>query len=131
MDILKCLCISTPFHPHGMCVWGDIPDEVWISLVKRAQLPPIPSLEGIASSCMVTGVVPATTPPTLKLGIRECNVLKQNGVNDSFLLNIPLFRFLFLFPPPPSGCTGEALYAVLGASHCDWLLLLWVTLPAL
>ena len=71
---------------------------------------------------MVTGVVPATTPPTLKLGIRECNVLKQNGVNDSFLLNIPLLRFLFL--SLLSGCTVEALYAVLGASRCDWLLLL-------
>ena len=94
MDILKCLCMSTPFHPHGTCVWGDIPDEVWISLVKRAQLPPVPLLESTASSCMVTGVVPATTPPTLKLGIIECNVLKQNGVNDSFLLNIPLLRFL-------------------------------------
>ena len=69
-------------------------DEVWISSVKRAQLPPIPSLEGTASSCVVTGVVPAITPPTLKLGIRKCNVLKQNGVNDSFLLNIPLPRFL-------------------------------------
>ena len=76
-------------------------DEVWILSVKRAQLPPIPSLEGTASSCMVTGVVPATTPPTLKLVIRECNVLKQNGVNDSFLLNIHLLRFPFLFPPPP------------------------------
>ena len=42
---------------------------------------------------MVTGVVPATTPPTLKLGIRECNVLKQNNVN--FLLNIPLFFVVF------------------------------------
>ena len=31
----------------------------------------------------------------------------------------------------PSGCTGEALYAGLGASRCDWLLLLWVTLPTL
>ena len=103
---------------------------MWISSIKRAQLPAIPSLEGTTSSCMVTGVVPATMPPMLKLGIRECNVLKQNGVNDSFLLNIPLFRFLllcFFF----SGCTGEALYAVLGASRCDWLLLLWVTLPAL
>ena len=49
---------------------------------------------------MVTGVVPATTPPTLKLGIRECNVLKQNGVNDSFLLNIPLLRFFFFVIPP-------------------------------
>ena len=78
---------------------------------------------------MVTGVVPAITPLTLKLGIRECNVLKQNGVNDSFLLNIPLLRFLLLFSF--SGCTREALYAILGASHCDWLLLLWVTLPAL
>ena len=72
---------------------------------------------------MVTGVVPATTPLTLKLGIIECNVLKQNGVNDSFLLNIPLLWFL-LFWSPPSGCTGEALYPVLGASRCDWLLLL-------
>ena len=78
---------------------------------------------------MVTRVVPATMPPTLKLGIRECNVLKQNGVNDSFLLNIPLLRFLFVLYL--SGCTREALYAVLGASRCDWLLLLWVTLPAL
>ena len=79
---------------------------------------------------MVTGVVPATTPPMLKLEIIECNVLKQNGVNDSFLLNIPLLRFLF-FLSLPSGCTGEALYAVLGASRCDWLLLLWIMLPAL
>ena len=45
---------------------------------------------------MVTGVVLATTPPTLKLGIGECNVLKQNNVNDSFLLNIPLFFVVFL-----------------------------------
>ena len=51
-------------------------DDVWISSVERAQLPPIPLLEGTTSSCMVTGVVPATTPPTRKLGIRECNVLK-------------------------------------------------------
>ena len=79
---------------------------------------------------MVTGVVPATTPLTLKLGIIECNVLKQNGVNDSFLLNIPLLRFLFLLCPP-NGYTGEALYADLGASRCDWLLLLWVTLLTL
>ena len=49
---------------------------------------------------MVIGVVPATTPPTLKLGIIECNVLKQNGVNDSFLLNIPLLRFLLFFGVP-------------------------------
>ena len=112
-----------------MYVDKDI-DEAWISSVKRAQLPPIPLLESTASSCMVTGVVPATTPPTLKLGIIECNILKQNGVNDSFLLNIPLLWFL-LFWCPPSGCTGEALYAVLGASRCDWLLLPWVMLPAL
>ena len=52
-------------------------DEVWISSVKRAQLPPIPLLESAASSRMITGVVPATTPPTLKLGIIECNVLKK------------------------------------------------------
>ena len=113
-----------------MCILLVDSDNVWISSVERAQLPPIPLLEGTASSCMVTGVVPATTPPTLKLGIRECNVLKQNGVNDSFLLNIHLLPFL-LFWCPPSGCTGEALYAVLGASRCDWFLLLWVTLPAL
>ena len=77
-----------------MCILLVDSDNVWISSVERAQLPPILSLEGTASSCMITGVVPATTPPTLKLGIRECNVLKQNGVNDSFLLNIPLLRFL-------------------------------------
>ena len=93
-------------------------------------MPQIPLLESVASSCMVTGVVPATTPSTLKLGIIECNVLKQNGMNDSFLLNIPLLWFL-LFWSPPSGCIGEALYPILGASCCDWLLLLWVTLPAL
>ena len=58
-------------------------------------MPPIPSFEGTTSSCMVTGVVPTTTPPMLKLGIRECNVLKQNNVNDSFLLNIPLFFVVF------------------------------------
>ena len=46
---------------------------------------------------MVTGVVLATMPPTLKLGIRECNVLKENSVNDFFLLNILLLWFLFLF----------------------------------
>ena len=51
-------------------------DDVRILSVERAQLPLIPSLEGTTSSCMVTGVVPATTPPTLKLEIRECNVLK-------------------------------------------------------
>ena len=54
----------------------NMPDDVWISSVERAQLPPIPSLEDTTSSCMVTGVVPATIPPTLKLGITECNVLK-------------------------------------------------------
>ena len=32
---------------------------------------------------------------------------------------------------PLGGCTREALYIVLGASHCDWHLLLWVTLPSL
>ena len=31
----------------------------------------------------------------------------------------------------PRGCTGEALYIVLGASRCDWHLFLWVTLSAL
>ena len=71
------------------------PNDAWISSVERAQLPPIPSLEGTTSSCMVTDVVPATTPLTLKLGIRKCNVLKQNNVNDSFLLNIPLFFVVF------------------------------------
>ena len=60
-------------------VTNDV-DEVWISSVKRAQLPPIPLLESAASSCMITGVVPATTPPTLKLGIIECNVLKKKMV---------------------------------------------------
>ena len=25
MDMLKCLCMCTPFHPHVTCVWGDIP----------------------------------------------------------------------------------------------------------
>ena len=93
---------------------------------KRAQLPPIPLLKDTTSSCMVTGVVPATTPSTLKLGIIECIVLKQNGMNDSFLLNI-----LLLFFSLSSGCIGEALYADLGASRCDWLLLLWVTLLTL
>ena len=51
-------------------------DEVLISSVERVQLSPIPLLEDTTSSCMVTGVVPATTPPTLKLGIKECNMLK-------------------------------------------------------
>ena len=37
----------------------------------------IPLLESAASSRMITGVVPATTPPTLKLRIIECNVLKK------------------------------------------------------
>ena len=60
-------------------VTNDV-DEVWISSVKRAQLPPIPLLENAASSRMITGVVPATTPPTLKLGIIECNVLKKKMV---------------------------------------------------
>ena len=82
-----------------MCILLVDSDNVWISSVERAQLPPIPLLEGTTSSCVVTGVVPATTPPTLKLEIRECNVLKQNSVNDSFLLNIPLLPlFFFLFP---------------------------------
>ena len=82
-----------------MCILLVDSDNVWISSVERAQLPPIPLLEGTTSSCMVTGVVPAITSPTLKLGIRECNVLKQNSVNDSFLLNIPLLPlFFFLFP---------------------------------
>ena len=62
---------------------------------KEHSWPLIPSLDGTTSSCMVTSVVPATTPPMLKLGIRECNVLKQNNVNDSFLLNIPLFFVAF------------------------------------
>ena len=53
-----------------------IPNEIWTSSVERAQLPPIPLLEDTTSSCMVTGVVPATTPPMLKLGIREYNMLK-------------------------------------------------------
>ena len=85
-------------------------------------MPPIPSLEGTTSSCMVTGVVPATTPPTLKLGIRECSVLKQNSVNDSFLLNIPLFFVVFFLPP--NDCAGQVLYVVLRASRCDWPLLI-------
>ena len=53
-----------------------IPNEIWTSSVERAQLPPIPLLEDTTSSRVVTGVVPATTPPTLKLGIREYNMLK-------------------------------------------------------
>ena len=57
-------------------------------------------------------------------------IKEKNGVNDSFLLNIHVLRFLF-FLSLPRGCTGEALYAGLGASRCDWLLLLWVTLPTL
>ena len=60
-------------------VTNDV-DEVWISSVKRAQLPPIPLLKSAASSCMITGVVHATTPPTLKLEIIECNVLKKKMV---------------------------------------------------
>ena len=106
------------------------PNDVWISSVERAQLPPIPSLEGTTSSCMVTDVVPATTPLTLKLGIRKCNVLKQNNVNDSFLLNILLF-FVVFFCLPPNDCAGQVLYVVLGASRCDWPLLLWVMFSAL
>ena len=51
-------------------------DEVWISSVERAQLSSIPLLEDTTSSCMVTGVVLATMPPMLKLGIKECNMLK-------------------------------------------------------
>ena len=108
-------------------VWSTLTkkadDDVWISSVERAQLPPIPSLEGTTSSSMVTDVVPATTPPTLKLGIKECNVLKQNNVNDSFSLNIPLF-FVVFFCLPPNDCAGQVLYVVLGASRCDWPLLL-------
>ena len=76
------------------------------------------------------GVVSATTPPTLKLGIKECNVLKENNVNDPFLLNISLLRFA-VFSYPPGGCTGKGLYVVLGTSRCDWHLFLWVTLYAL
>ena len=75
---------------------------------KEHSWPLIPSLDGTTSSCMVTGVVPATTPPTLKLGIRECNVLKQNNVNDSFLLNIPLF-FVVFFCLPPNDCAGQEI----------------------
>ena len=60
-------------------VTNDV-DKVWISSIKRAQLPQIPLLESAASSRMITGVVPATTPPTLKLGIIECNVLKKKMV---------------------------------------------------
>ena len=47
-----------------------------------------------------------------------------------FLLDISLLWSVFLCYTP-SGCTGEALYVVLGASHCHWNLLLWVTLSAL
>ena len=30
MDMLQCLCTSTPLHPHGTCVWGDIPKGLGI-----------------------------------------------------------------------------------------------------
>ena len=50
--------------------YGIVTDEVLILSVERAQLSPIPLLEDTTSSCMVTGVVPAITPPTLKLGIK-------------------------------------------------------------
>ena len=49
--------------------------------------------------------------------------------NDSFLLDIYLLWSVFVVFS--GGCTGEALYVVLGASRCDWHLLLWVTLPTL
>ena len=71
--------LSFFFWVIELFVTNDV-DEVWISSVKRAQLPPIPLLESAASSRMITGVVPATTPPTLKLGIIECNVLKKKMV---------------------------------------------------
>ena len=64
-------CKSENFHSHRR----RQTDEVWISLVERAQLSPIPLLEDI-TLCMVTSVVSATTPLTLKLGIKECNMLK-------------------------------------------------------
>ena len=63
------ICKTRPHRRHQT-------DEVLILLVERAQLSPIPLLEDTTSSCMVTGVVPATTPLTLKLGIKECNMLK-------------------------------------------------------
>ena len=34
MDILKCLCMSTLFHPHDSCVWGDIPIGLVMSVVS-------------------------------------------------------------------------------------------------
>ena len=71
-------------------------DEVWISSVKRAQLPPIPLVVVATFPCMVTGVVPATTPPTLKLGIRKCNVLKENSVKCLFLTEYSTSVFLSL-----------------------------------
>ena len=71
--------LSFFFWVIELFVTNDV-DEVWISSVKRAQLPPLPLLESAASSRMITGVVPATMPPTLKLGIIECNVLKKKMV---------------------------------------------------
>ena len=49
-------------------------DEVWILSVEGTQLSLIPLLKDTTSLCMVTGVVPATTPPTLKLEIKEFNM---------------------------------------------------------
>ena len=49
-------------------------DEVWISLVEGTHLCPIPMLEDTTSLRTVTSVVPATTPPTLKLEIKEFNM---------------------------------------------------------
>ena len=71
--------LSFFFWVIELFVTNDV-DEVWISSVKRAQLPPIPLLESAASLRMITGVVPAATPSTLKLGIIECNVLKKKMV---------------------------------------------------
>ena len=48
--------LSFFFWVIELFVTNDV-DEVWISSVKRAQLPPIPLLESAASSRMITGVV--------------------------------------------------------------------------
>ena len=82
--------------------------------------------EEIAPLRMVTGVVPATTSPTLKLEQRSISNKTKDDNNLSFVNTCVFCVYQSI------GSTREALYVVLGPSHCDWhLLLSWVTLLAL
>ena len=54
--------------------------------------------------------------------IKQCKWFFLTGYLSSLVCHFLL---------PPGGCTGEALYVVLGASRCDWHLFLWVMLSTL